>query len=591
MVVGCSQPEQTAATTHTGGTGAGGGGGSGPDSGPGGFGSLADSAGTGSSCGSAPLACSADMHFIVDCNGDLVEACGPSQGCSNGACIAACDAAAAVKSSVGCEFFAHVPAASGECYALFVANTWNGPVSLEGDVGGGTIDLSKYTYTPEGSGPGLTLTPIGAGGTIQAGDVGIMFLRGDAFQRGDATGCGYPVEVAEADPAASAWTDPAWSTDNTATALRVVASAPIVLYDIMPFGGAASAIADATMLLPTSTWDTNYIAITPWPYGENEGPPALSIVASSDDTDVVINPTADIQAGMGVPAAPKGQPAHFALRKGQVLRLEQQADLLGSIISANKPIGVWAEQTGINIDQGYADSAHEQIPPVRALGSEYVYARYRNRVEGQDETPPTRITGAVDGTTLSWDPAPPPGAQAAVDKGKSFVVRSSTPFVVKSQDDEHPFYVSTYMTGGVAFQGIGDPEFVNVVPAGQYLSRYLFFTDPTYSETNLVFVRKKGADGVFHDVVLDCAGTLSGWTPVDSAGQYEVTLRDLVRYDFQDQGGCSNGKHEAYSDGLFSVTVWGWGAKPPLNHNSYAYPAGASVQAINPVVVPPDIPN
>lgn len=301
--------------------------------------------------------------------------------------------------------------------------------------------------------------------------------------------------------------------------------------------------------------------------------------------------TADIQAGMGVPAAPKGQPAHFALRKGQVLRLEQQADLLGSIISANKPIGVWAEQTGINIDQGYADSAHEQIPPVRALGSEYVYARYRNRVEGQDETPPTRITGAVDGTTLSWDPAPPPGAQAAVDKGKSFVVRSSTPFVVKSQDDEHPFYVSTYMTGGVAFQGIGDPEFVNVVPAGQYLSRYLFFTDPTYSETNLVFVRKKGADGVFHDVVLDCAGTLSGWTPVDSAGQYEVTLRDLVRYDFQDQAGCSNGKHEAHSDGLFSVTVWGWGAKPPLNHNSYAYPAGASVQAINPVVVPPDIPN
>ncbi|WP_441291518.1 IgGFc-binding protein [Sorangium sp. KYC3313] len=131
---------------------------------------------------------------------------------------------------------------------------------------------------------------------------------------------------------------------------------------------------------------------------------------------------------------------------------------------------------------------------VRALGSEYVYARYRSRVQGQDEAPPTRITGAVDGTTLSWDPAPPPGAQATVDKGKSFVVRSSQPFVVRSQDDEHPFYVSTYMTRGAAFQNAGDPEFVNVVPAGQYLSRYIFFTDPTYPETNVVFLRKKGAD-------------------------------------------------------------------------------------------------
>lgn len=56
-------------------------------------------------------------------------------------------------------------------------------------------------------------------------------------------------------------------------------------------------------------------------------------------------------------------------------------------------------------------------------------------------------------------------AQATVDNGKSFVVRSGTPFVVKSQDDAHPFYISTYMTGGAAFNGFGDPEFVDVVPA------------------------------------------------------------------------------------------------------------------------------
>lgn len=526
------------------------------------------------------------MHSVVDCNGDVVKGCGPSQGCSNGECIAACAAAAAVTSFGGCEFFVHVPAMGQRtCFGLFVANMWNEPVSLEGDLGGKTIDLSKYTYTPVGTGPGLELTPIGAGGTIQPGDVGIVFLQSAP---GD---CPAAVEVAEADPDASAWVDAVEGTNDSGTALRVVASVPIVLHDTLPFSGDVSAVSDAALLLPTSAWDTDYIAVMPWPSEVHPLPAALSIVASSDGTDVVIHPTADIQAGVGVPAAPKGEPVRFSLSKGQVLKIEQVDDLTGSVISASRPIGVWAEQAALWIDQATSDSGHEQLPPVRALGSEYVYARYRNRVDGQDETPPTRIVGAVDGTLLSWDPAPPEGAQAVVQKGQSFVVRSSTPFVVKSQDGEHPFYVATYMTGGMAFQELGDPEFVGVVAAEHYLSRYLFFTDPTFPETNLVFVRKKGTDGLLHDVVLDCAGTLTGWTPVDGAGQYEVAWRDLARRDVDSQGKCSNGKHEAHSDGPFSVTVWGWGTSVAHHgENSYAYPAGAGIRAANTVVVPPEPP-
>ena len=51
----------------------------------------------------------------------------------------------------------------------------------------------------------------------------------------------------------------------------------------------------------------------------------------------------------------------------------------------------------------------------------------------------------------------------------------------------------------------GDPEFVNVVPALEFFSSYVFFTDPTYPETNLVVVRSEATD-VFQDVTLDCAG-------------------------------------------------------------------------------------
>ena len=47
-------------------------------------------------------------------------------------------------------------------------------------------------------------------------------------------------------------------------------------------------------------------------------------------------------------------------------------------------------------------------------------------------------------------------------------------------------------------------------------------------------------------------------------------------------GTCNNGLHTISSTGLVGITVWGYDSAA-----SYAYPAGASVQPINTVVVPP----
>jgi hypothetical protein len=176
---------------------------------------------------------------------------------------------------------------------------------------------------------------------------------------------------------------------------------------------------------------------------------------------------------------------------------------------------------------------------------------------------------------------------------------------VKSQDEAHPFYMSAHMTGWSTLHELdagdmrGDPEFVNVIPPQQYLGSYVFFTDPTYPETNLVLVRVRDAAG-FHDVTLDClGGPVTGWAPVGTTGRFEFARVDLVRHDFDGQAGCDNGRHEIRSDSAFGLTVWGWGSGETggqLGKNnvpglftqavSYAYPAGASVQPINPVVVP-----
>jgi hypothetical protein len=153
-----------------------------------------------------------------------------------------------------------------------------------------------------------------------------------------------------------------------------------------------------------------------------------------------------------------------------------------------------------------------------------------------------------------------------------------------------------------------------VVPPPQYLPRYTFFTDPTYPETNLVVVRvRDGQTGQMPDVALDCAGVLTGWSPVGTSGVYEMTRIDLSTGDFQGVGLCDNGVHtiEATIPGASTgsgapvpqvgVTIWGWGngvTSPPDQTNpedelnpkftrwvSYGYPAGANFQPLNNVVL------
>ncbi len=156
--------------------------------------------------------------------------------------------------------------------------------------------------------------------------------------------------------------------------------------------------------------------------------------------------------------------------------------------------------------------------------------------------------------------------------------KSSGPFIVTSQDDKHPFYISAHMLGGDNFGGNGDPEFVNVIPPKQYLAKYLFMTDPTMGWTTVVLVRVKAKDNTFKPVTLDCVGDVGGWKAV---GPYEYAYVDLVK-NKAPVGKCDNGLHEIHSDAPFGITVWGWDS-----YVSYAYPGGASVKPINTVVVPP----
>jgi hypothetical protein len=505
----------------------------------------------------------------------------------------ACEEANAKRSSVGCEYFAvhmeGIATADSGCFVAFVANTQKeASVHVGVTFGGEAVDVGSFARIPHGTGRKLKYDTFDPAAGIPPGEVAILFLAGLPEPGKPAAN----PDISKPSPCPVA---PARSTltqihgTGRGLAFHITTDVPVVAYQMLPYGGGAAAVTGATLLLPTSVWGTNYLAVNAYGSGTLVGNRATSmnIVAKEDDTQVTILPVADIAPGPDISPAKANEPMTYTLAAGEHLQLTQPDELTGSPIESTKPVAVFAGMPCMNVPNGapYCDHAEQQIPPISAMGHEYAAVSYRQRTQ-TPENPPWRFIGAVDGTKLTFDP-PFTGAPPKLNRGDVVEVRNGDPFVVRSQDADHPFLVLSYMTGATEVgqgqhDGVGDADFVRSVPIAQYMNRYVFFTDPTYPETNLVVVRKSQKD-----VVLDCAGTLGGWQPL--GGGLEFTRIDLSRHDFQGQNGCDNGIHEMHSDDPFGLWVWGWGSDETVSFTgyvSYGYPAGENVANLTNVVVP-----
>ncbi len=526
--------------------------------------------------------CSADLHQILTCgdNPTVVQTCTGNTGCGPTGCIAACDAAADNKSSIGCDYYA-IPAdawsttfnsggAAGNCFAAFVNNNWSTNMNVTLTWKGTTINGNDYAYLPVGSGSSITYQKIPSTG-IPPSSMAIVFLNNYVAGAGELK-CNCPTSVQAAVSTEDMINPHLTGTQN---AIEIQTDVPAVVYDIYPFGGATSYISSATLLLPTTAWDTNYVAVTM--SETTDFPPGIDFIAQQDGTQVTLLPTTDITGANGVASATKGVPVVYSINKGQTIHIMQSVDgsgndLTGSIVQSNVPVGVWGEHFCFFTD----------------------------------DPPPFRIVGLVDGTTLTYDP-PVTGAPTTLKEGQLVEFGAGTlAFHVKSQDSSHPFYLASHRPGGdcdaghqqippikalgydyvaVANEatdyGVGGPETVNVVPPAQFLPSYIFFTDPTYGYTEIALARELASDNTFKDVTLDCLGTVTGWQPIGTSGQYEYVHVDL-RHAGAAVGKCDNGLHTISSAQPFGITVWGYDSA-----SSYAYPAGASVKPINSVVVPP----
>jgi hypothetical protein len=587
-----------------------------------------------------------DPSHVYQCNQPIAQ-CGLLEQCEErddtALCVNPCVDTLGNDTSNGCDFYAvemdTTYEASGACFAVFVVNQWKSgaPARLQVSLGNQVLPIEQFARIPAGTGTGITYGPFDATKGLPTNEIAILFLSRDPNHTQDPNPQpNDPALLANCPPGITPAVvgDAALHGTGTGTAFHIEANVPVVAYQMLPYGGGSARITGSTLLLPTSAWDTNYAIAdayeAPTMIAEARAGPTTVVIASQDATTVTIKPGVDIVGSATVASSPAGTPASYVLDQGQYLQFTQSAELTGSAVQSDKPVAVLGGATlmDIPVTTLRADHGEQMLPPVRALGSEYVAVRYRNRGSAE-ETVPWRVVGVVDGTTLTYDP-PQSGAPTSLDAGDLVEFDETGPFVVSSQDAQHPFYLAAYMTGGCGapavvddagfadcpgpddgpLHGFGDPEFMNVVPPAQYLPHYTFFTDPTYPETNLVVVRARDAlTGAMPDVNLDCAGVLSGWTAVGSSGKYEMTRVDLSTGDFAGVGHCNNGVHTISGSlstpagslpptPLVGVTVWGWGNESTYGPDttadetnpkftrwvSYGYPAGANFKPLNTAV-------
>lgn len=549
------------------------------------FGGMTASGGGGSGPSCGPR-CSADGRDVLSCEGAVEKTCDPTTACdlTQAKCVEPCLAAEHNKSSVGCDYYAtfmDTYVGDDACFVAIVANTWTSPAKIEASFRGAPIDLAQFARIPSGPGPDVDYGPYDPEAGIPPGEVAILFLSGLPGDSGPR--CRIPSAV----PSGVIIT----GASGIGDAFHLSTDVPVVAYQMNPFGGGNAAVTGASLLLPTSAWDKAYIAADAYPY--DIALPSMNLVAAEDDTHITLLPVADVAGGNGIPPGAMNVPLTITLQRGQHAQLSNLAELTGSSVVSDKPIGLMAGHECLNVPSSvlYCDHAEQMVPPVSAMGSKYAAVMHRPR---GTEPSQWRLIGAVDDTELTW--TSDVGGPTKLAKGQIATFTTAEPFVVEAQDKEHPFLLFSYMLSSEGVTGTpinpdgssggyGDPDMVLVVPTDQYLSRYTFFTDPTYPETNLVVVRKRDADGQFAEVELDCAGTLGDWT---SIGDFEWTRVDLSTGDFEPVGACTNGVHTMTSSEPFGVWVWGWGT--PLTTTftrdvSYGYPAGMNARQINDVVI------
>ncbi|MFT5429992.1 MAG: hypothetical protein ACI9OJ_000665 [Myxococcota bacterium] len=212
-----------------------------------------------------------------------------------------------------------------------------------------------------------------------------------------------------------------------ALAWRIKGNRPFVAYQFNPLDNVNQVFSnDASLLLPVNALGREYVVIT-----GTGGLPFVTVIGTTNGTNVTVTPSSDTEAGSGIAATAKGESFTTSLDAGEVLNLRAQSaagteNLTGTVVSADKDIVVFggnvAATTG---DRCCADHLEQQMFPTNVWGTTIPCTK---SVARQAENDHWRIVAAEDGTAVSFSAGA--ASDVTLNRGQFFDVATTKDFVV-----------------------------------------------------------------------------------------------------------------------------------------------------------------
>lgn len=405
-----------------------------------------------------------------------------------------CESVAQTASNQGCEFWAvdlpnawsglnGSPSPEDQQFAIVVANT----------AGDGPAEVSIFV--------GASQTP-GDTATVQVGQI-------HAFE----------VPPASIEPRAN-------STDGVA--YRIESDQPITAYQFQPLDNTVEVFSnDASLLFPTHVLGNDYMAVTGdaislnTDQGVDNSGAFVSIVADRDGTQVEFFPTDTLYPGPTNVTLDRGQVATFVSNNPSDQNTVS-GSLSGSRVRADGPVAVFSGNVAtiepVEAFDCCADHLEHQMLPLVAWGHRYVATpAAAPNGSGTGDLAGFRITGAFDGTTLTYSPARPSGAPQTIDAGETVRFETDTAFTVSSAP-ETPFALTQFLLSNfyLRVQGQpGDPAMISVPAIDQFQGLYIFLVPDGYDADFVTLTRPIGTTVLLDELDVDGEdwhplGTLDG---------------------------------------------------------------------------------
>ena len=187
---------------------------------------------------------------------------GSNTGCSGNSCSSSCEAAIENHSSVGCEYYAvDMDGATGPpydaCYAVFVANVSRDARARRRRLGRPGRSTSRSSRSCRGHRHVARRTA--------------RTIRRPASRRARSRSCSSTTRSTSPRSRTSTCPVPAALGSGVqvhgtgiGTAFHITTDTPVVAYQMLPYGGGNAAATGASLLIPTSAWQSNYVAVSAW---------------------------------------------------------------------------------------------------------------------------------------------------------------------------------------------------------------------------------------------------------------------------------------------------------------------------------------